>query len=67
MMDIRMYETGIKEYLAELTRYGKTPPSKKELAKILGVTEGCLNHWLSGRRSELKIYGLFGVLQESDL
>ena len=47
-----MYETGIKEYLAEFTRYGKTPPDKKELAKMLGVTEGCLNHWISGRRKE---------------
>jgi predicted transcriptional regulator len=47
-----MYETGLKEYLYEFTRYGQKPPSKKDLAKMLGVSESCLNHWLAGRRPE---------------
>ena len=48
-----MYETGLKEYLDHFWDYGRKKPNKKALAKILGVTEGCLNHWLSGRRKEL--------------
>lgn len=36
------------EYVADLV--GSLPHTRRELAEILGVTERCLRHWLSGDR-----------------